>query len=199
MPNNHLSILSGIHLMNALWISKIIWLGWNNKSREINYLIDPVLITLLIFCAALNFARWRQLATERLDKLYSSGIALRQDMEQIARVMYGGIPYLISPIPSQALLQCKADSLIANDSGFTVLSKGNLMLAVLNVDGLISVHFFCLFLFSFGLYASNFERFANIFRVFWPLQSIFAIIAAGLLIYSAVTIMFSIVFNRERG
>jgi hypothetical protein len=195
---NRMSLLPVIHLVNALWMTRVFWLGWGGNFGEVNFLTDRPLVALLVSCAALHFARWRALATEHLDAAFSSSTGLRQQMERVAREMYGSVPYLVSPVPNDKLLQRHAEALVASSSTYLAPQKKDLMLAVLNVDWLIAAHCLGIFLFAFGLAAPGFDRYGSIFRAFWPLQGLFIVIAAGLLIYCMTTLLFSIVFNRER-
>lgn len=188
-----------INVLTALLIARIFYLSWGDEFKEVNFLADAVLVSLLVGCVALQVLRWRTLSLDSVDLSFTSSIDLKIAMRKMAERMYGAIPYLIQPIPSDSILQPYADRIIARDQKVVITKNIQLMFLLLDLDGFIAIHFGAVLLLAFGLFAGGLPSFASALAGVWIAVPVVMSAVAGLLIYASATIFFLFTFNKHRG
>lgn len=188
-----------VNVLTAVLIVRIFYLSWSSQFKEVNFLADPFLVSLLIGCITLQVLRWRILSLDPVNLNFTSSIDLKIAMRKMAKRMYGAIPYLIQPVPSDSILQPYADRIIARDQNVVVTKNIQLMFLLLDLDGLITIHFGAVLLLTFGLIAGGLPSFASALSGIWIAIPILMSAVAGLLIHACATILFLFTFNKHRG
>lgn len=188
-----------IHLLNVTIALRLLSLRWKSPSNEVGFLADPLFLLLLLACVLMHIARWHRLSRIAHVKTYTSKIELRQDMERVARRMFGCVPYFISPIPNDYLLETKASEVLgAASAGFSTQSQIDIVFLVLDVRNLKRVHFIAVVIFSFGLWIGGVPHSMRFLHGVWFMVPILMWFVSGLLIYSLTVLGFIMVFHGLR-
>lgn len=191
-------LLIAIHLCNLLWIVRIFWLRYESVAYEVNYLADISLLYLILICIILHIARWKILSNDSECVTYTSGFALKIKLRNIAILFFGKVPYLVSPIPSDTLLENRAIEHISIHQSYTPTTVRELFLFLLGIKNLKLIYFACVLLFAFSLYAGGLGRFTSLLGSFWIAVPLLMCGSAGLLIYFSATLLFVLFFGNLR-
>lgn len=192
------TLLAAIHFCNLLWIVRIFWLRYESVAYEVNYLADITLLNLILICIILHVARWKILSNDSECVIYTSGFALKIKLRNVAILFYGQVPYLVSPVPSDALIENRAIEHISIHQSYTPTTVRELFLFLLGIKNLKLIYFACVLLFAFSLYAGGLGRFTSLLGSFWIAVPLLMCGSAGLLIYFSATLLFVLFFGNLR-
>ncbi len=188
-----------IHAFNLCWIIRIFLLHTNAEGKEINYLGDAYLLLLLLTTSAIHVFRWDALFKSIAARLITTSIDLRSEMRLVAESMYKKIPYLLSLMPNENVLQIRAQAVVQDNTIASVRSMTDVCLLIFNIKnymlinnllGAISV----VFLMLGGL--PSYAKLLNSIPIIVPLMMC---IAAGFAIYCSATLIYYVLLSLKKG
>ncbi|MGA0608933.1 hypothetical protein [Caldimonas sp. KR1-144] len=182
-----------IHIANAAWITRFSFLF--STRRNDDYLHDQLLLASLALVILFNTIRWIFLSRAEHKNTYTSQLELSIELRSTAAKAFGFIPYLIKAIPSEQVISARAASLLADTGELRTEQELDLLRALLSTPKLMMIHWLIL-LFIVTIFASGqIPTSIGSIEQLWPLHLPIIVAAIGVSIYSAVAVIFTLIYE----
>ena len=181
-----------IHCANVIWISRVFMINYENMRG--NYFLDIYFVFGFVCALVLHQVRWWIYLNKLEDKKYEFSFDLVNDIDAMSRYIFGGIPYLIKTVPNSEVLERAVENYRKNCVFFIKKTNFDLFRIIGKSKKIIASHAFFIVVAFFVLFKKLQPEGIKIFLYGdWRMYSLFHTLAIGILIYSILFFLNSII------